>query len=574
MAAIKTVKETTTVRRPNLYVKSLTFNDGKTLSVNKNDIVVFVGPNNVGKSQALRDIKIKAQTDDPTVIFNAVQFSKEPSFSFEPWLKKLFVTEVYSGGTRKYSEFDFSIYSSELINDPKQYTRPGVFTEALVRFLNTEARLVIANPQDNIDRDETPRHPIHLLRKNHSLRKKISDEFQKAFGVPVFPFERFGKTTPFVLGDYPKLSEDYSDEIEREDAVADIVSRYPHLEKQGDGMRSFIGLMLYLIIDHYNTFLIDEPESFLHPPQSRLMGEIVGDLLSNEQQAFVSTHSIHFIQGLLEKCPERVKVVRITRTGNTNAFSILDKSQLLELSKDPFLKYSNVLEGLFYKNVVLCEADADCMFYSMINGAFDMKGPKGADTLFVHCGGKQRMASVARDLRALHVDFRVIPDFDIFNDKNTLKNLVEACGGTWSECERDFNVLSADILNRSRNDKPENVLLTEIQNLLNANSSKPVSNSKIESIKSLLEGESEWGRLKKSGLHGIPSGEPQNACTALLRQLKTIGIHVVPCGELERFVPDCAKHGPSWIQDVLDKHPDLSDPVFAGAKDFVRSWNL
>lgn len=577
MAENEIKTETKPVGRPNIYVQSLTFNDGTTLPVNKNDIVVFVGPNNVGKSQALKDVECLAKTATPGIIVPTVAFS---GFSqngtidgISLWLEKTIPHWEGFRGQHVYAGLDFMI-STDVACQPFMKNGPWELAKVFVCSIKTDSRLSVSTPPEIMDIVKQPKHPIHVLQQNAGIRNKVSKYFKLAFDVPLVLFTQFGKHLPLVLGPKPKLLDEYSDEIEREEKVAGILRSYPHLERQGDGMRSFAGIMLYLSIDHYNTFLIDEPELFLHPPQARLMGEIVGDLLSNEQQAFISTHSIHFIQGLLEKCPERVKVVRITRTGNTNAFSILDKSRLLELSKDPFMKYSNVLEGLFYKNVVLCEADADCMFYSMLNGASDMKGAKSADTLFVHCGGKQRMAAVVRDLCALHVDFRVVPDFDIFNDKNTLKNLVEACGGTWSECERDFNVLSADILNRSRNDKPENVLLTEIQNLLNANSFKPVSNSKIESIKSLLERESEWGRLKKSGLHGIPSGEPQNACTALLRQLKTIGIHVVPCGELERFVPDCGGHGPSWIQNVLDTHPELSDPIFAEAKAFVKSWNL
>ena len=41
---------------PGLYVESLIFNNGESININKDDIVVFVGPNNVGKSQSLKDI--------------------------------------------------------------------------------------------------------------------------------------------------------------------------------------------------------------------------------------------------------------------------------------------------------------------------------------------------------------------------------------------------------------------------------------------------------------------------------------------------------------------------------------
>lgn len=38
------------------YISQLKFNNGETLDISANDIVVFVGPNNAGKSQSLKDI--------------------------------------------------------------------------------------------------------------------------------------------------------------------------------------------------------------------------------------------------------------------------------------------------------------------------------------------------------------------------------------------------------------------------------------------------------------------------------------------------------------------------------------
>ena len=47
---------TTEGKTPALFVNSITFNNGETIKINKNDIVVFAGPNNAGKSQSLKDI--------------------------------------------------------------------------------------------------------------------------------------------------------------------------------------------------------------------------------------------------------------------------------------------------------------------------------------------------------------------------------------------------------------------------------------------------------------------------------------------------------------------------------------
>lgn len=47
------------------YISKITLNNGDSLPIQENDIVVFVGPNNAGKSQSLKDIyalsKEKAQ---------------------------------------------------------------------------------------------------------------------------------------------------------------------------------------------------------------------------------------------------------------------------------------------------------------------------------------------------------------------------------------------------------------------------------------------------------------------------------------------------------------------------------
>ena len=38
------------------YISRITFNNGESLDISRDDIVIFVGPNNAGKSQSLNDI--------------------------------------------------------------------------------------------------------------------------------------------------------------------------------------------------------------------------------------------------------------------------------------------------------------------------------------------------------------------------------------------------------------------------------------------------------------------------------------------------------------------------------------
>lgn len=562
------------VKRPNLYIEKLLFNNGESLEIGKGDIVVFVGPNNVGKSRTLRDIYACAGNNKSgVVVVSSAKFSQSSYNAVSEWLSAHhLVTD--EGNCRTYYGMQWSVNQYQV----SRAVGSGTFGEVVDAFLcqlDTAMRLNISRPPDAVGRRSQPAHPVHVLVKDPTLLQRVSTYFDKAFGVGLIPFVGYGKTIPLCVGEDP--GDDNRANLtgmQREALFLKALDALPQLHEQGDGMRSFAGIMLYLVLDFYNVFLVDEPEAFLHPPQATLIGNVVGELLAATQQAFISTHSIHFINGLLEKAPDRVKIVRITREGNHNTISTLENSRLLEISKDPFLKHSSLLEGMFYKNVVLCEGDADCMFYSMLNSAADMKGVKGTETLFTHCGGKQRMSKVIGALKELKVDIKVIPDFDVLNNESILKELVQVCGGEWGQIERDYNVLISDIKQRANVGETGADILKKISAELSDAMEIVVSQTKMRNIREMLSSNTEWDRLKEAGVSGIGAGNPCQSCKAVLSYLATIGIHVVHCGELERFVPVIGGHGQNWLHAVLDKYPDVSDSVYNAAKDFVRSWRL
>ena len=263
-------------------------------------------------------------------------------------------------------------------------------------------------------------------------RKWISDNFKKAFGIEVTPNILNGSTIPLCVGEPVKFDKEYEDEQARQEAYADILETYKQVQNQGDGIKSFTGILLYLMLDYFCTFLIDEPESFLHPPQAHIMGQIIGQALSDKQQCFISTHSEEIIKGLLEVCPERIKIIRITRKDDTNYFSVLDNNSFEVVWNDPLLKYSNIMSSLFHNSVVLCESDSDCKMYSIVESYLKQSSGKYSETLFIHCGGKQRMSKIALALRVLKIDVKLIADIDVLNDEAVFKGIVEAFGIDWT----------------------------------------------------------------------------------------------------------------------------------------------
>lgn len=62
-----------------------------------------------------------------------------------------------------------------------------------------------------------------------------------------------------------RLSYEYIQEIEK----------LPTLHSQGDGMRSYVGVLLHTSVGRESILLIDEPEAFLHPPQARQLGTML-----------------------------------------------------------------------------------------------------------------------------------------------------------------------------------------------------------------------------------------------------------------------------------------------------------
>ena len=48
--------------------------------------------------------------------------------------------------------------------------------------------------------------------------------------------------------------------------------QFQTLDEQGDGFRSYVGVVLSVLLSEGRTILLDEPEAFLHPMQARRLG--------------------------------------------------------------------------------------------------------------------------------------------------------------------------------------------------------------------------------------------------------------------------------------------------------------
>ena len=556
------------------YVSKLIFNNGESVEIKQDDIVLFVGPNNSGKSQSLKDIYALSQTTQKCTVVTGVEYGKY-SGSVVALLKRVSV-ETGAGNDIRY-QFLNGFMHVDINTDEwyiNRYPNHQGFRDLFVANLDTEKRLSTCTPPTAITRSAVKQHPIHFAAFNSSYRKWLSTNFKKAFGIEITPNILNGANIPLCIGQPVVLnSEAYDDEQSRQEAYADFISTYPQVQSQGDGIKSFTGILLYLMLDYYCTYLIDEPESFLHPPQAKIMGQIIGKTLTEHQQAFIATHSEDIIKGLLETCPERLKIIRITRDGNTNHFSVLNSDKFNEVWSDPLLKHSNIMSSLFHKTVALCESDSDCQMYSIIDNHIKQKQGKYSEALFIHCGGKQRMARVIMALRALDVDVKLIPDIDVLNDEAVFKGIVESYGISWETISSDYRIIVSH-LHSPKESINRQAAKAQITQVLDSSSNTTLTSDEIKQVQEAVKTISKWDNIKKMGASAIPAGDATAAFGRMNSVLKANGIHMVPVGELECFIKEVGGHGPNWVNNVLERYPDFDDSVYSTITKFVTMLSL
>ena len=547
---------------------SITFSDGTTVELGPTDVVVLVGPNNSGKSLALRDLEANIGGNLETAVVKSVIPNKiGTQEDFGVFIDKH--TQVKIQELKKvYSGYDFS-WSGE---HPKKFwpSHIDLFRSLFCLRIPTETRISASDPAASIDFLENPiSHPIHMLYEDDQLEKKISKYFRSAFGEDLILFRSGGSKIPLFVGDTPPLHAG-EDRISKTYVKRVRDSTIP-LHQQGDGMRSFASVILHtLAAITPSVLLLDEPEAFLHPPQARLLGEIIAKEKSSRAQLFVATHSPDVLQGLINVAPEHLHVLRIQRDGKVNRIKELDKERVKQISVDPLMKYSSVLSGVFHERVIICESDADCMFYSSILDIPKVHGGRQPDVLFVHAGGKHRMATLAKTLVDLDVPVDVVADIDILKEADFFQKIIDALGGEWCTIKSITNQVKNDIEQykpRLTVGKIKKRINTILDNLSPEDECPRVERSEIEKI---FRKDSSWDTVKRAGESAIPGGQATKKFQELQRLCKQMGLWIVPVGELEGFCRAVGGHGPAWVQQVIEQRDLAMDPDLEQARKFVR----
>ena len=556
---------------PTVTFKSITFSDGSTIQLSSTDIVVLVGPNNAGKSVALRELKERFGNTSGTIV---IKYTEKKivgkSEDFISLIEKYLYSDKSSLGIYiRCHEKGIFIAEDETLEEVWRRDMEK-FAPLLCTWISTETRITDSNPENAIDYyNERPTRPIQMIFLDNELESKISKYFRLAFGKDLIIFHAGGKQIPLLVGKRPSLvqgeqltSRTYSERLRN--------STVP-LERQGDGMRSFASVILHLLssIDSSMIF-IDEPEAFLHPSQASLLGEIIAKVKSPHAQLFTATHSADTLHGLINAAPNNLRVLRMQRDGNVNRIKELDKSLVNKISSDPLMKHSSVVSGVFHERVIICEADADCMFYNSLLDLQEVHGDRRPDVLFVHAGGKHRMATLAETLVALDVPVDIITDIDVLNDMRILEGIIKALDGDWAAIEP-----RATAVKRAIEEHKPWLNVNEIKKgIEGALAQEPSSGESVKQLRSrinaIFQQASPWDAVKNAGEAALPPGQATQQFQNLQELCKEMGLWIVPVGEMEGFCKSVGGHGPDWVRNVITERDLATDPELAHARNFVH----
>ncbi|MDP2858850.1 MAG: ATP-binding protein, partial [Bacillota bacterium] len=253
---------------PRVWIEALTFSDGTTIDCGPGDVVVVVGPNNSGKSVALRSIRAKAENpSEPSPVVADVRLARSGTAAeLAEWVARVAVRNPGNPDNPSFSTLGATVHKSHLGPHWDGSRGLGPLTRFFINLLNASDRLAAANPAPQIRLvQDPPAHPLHYLQRDDRLEEEISSQFHAAFGEDLVLNRNAGSEVPLLVGDKPSLSEG-QDRVSY--GYLEKLALLPAIHQQGDGMRSFTGVLLHTSFGPESVILIDEPEAFLHPPQA------------------------------------------------------------------------------------------------------------------------------------------------------------------------------------------------------------------------------------------------------------------------------------------------------------------
>jgi hypothetical protein len=493
-------------------------------------VTVFVGPNNSGKSKILREVEHFCQTGESNssnLLLDELAFTAFPgdkALDFINTLKQISDPResardnhiiFSSGGVRNEVPLEAVI---QCLQRPNSNLRS--FCSWLIAgktsMLDGQSRISLVNEQNGGDLQQAPVSSLQVLFRDYFKRREVRRIIYEAFGSH-FVIDPTNLGTLRIRLSEVEPNSDLEERALCTEAVQFYAAAQP-IEETSDGVKAFTGIVTQLIAGDPRVLLIDEPEAFLHPALASKLGyEVSRAALSTDKRVFASTHSPMFVMGCIQSGAP-VNIIRLTYRAGVATARLLPSNEISELMRNPLLRSTNVLNGLFYEFIIVTESDADRAFYQEVNERLLRFKPEWGipNCLFINAQNKQTVHTIVRPLRQLGIPSAGIVDIDALKE-----------GGTnWT-------------------------------NLLDGASIPPIAHNSFATLRSAVkQAMDRTGKdMKRAGGVDILDPTDHEAALDLLNHLADYGIFIVPGGELESWVKHLgvSRHGPPWLISVFEK---------------------
>ncbi|HZU45724.1 MAG TPA: ATP-binding protein, partial [Mycobacterium sp.] len=284
-------------------------------------VTAVVGANNSGKSTLLREIYMALVRElyvEPHqfLLLKALELRRSGSaLDMIDWLAQ-HVTRVPH--SRQGTQIGFMGQFQNQAEDPKTLhdlwamlqthrDRLASFHQYFAYHLTAETRLGLTAPQPRRNSFTDPAvQPVHYLEDDPEALSKIKALSERLFRQTL-TLDLLSNHLRLRVGK-PAVEAPPIDALTREYQQA--LAELPNLFEQGDGMKSLLGLLVPVVTAARPIFIIDEPEAFLHPPQAAALGQVLGELATeNRIQIILATHDRNLLTGLLQSEAD-ISVVR------------------------------------------------------------------------------------------------------------------------------------------------------------------------------------------------------------------------------------------------------------------------
>jgi hypothetical protein len=314
------------------------------------------------------------------------------------------------------------------------------------------------------------------------------------------------------------------------------MSQYRTIETEGDRLKSYVATCIALLLGRRPVCVVDEPEMCLHPPQAYNLGRFIGRYgASPDRATFVATHSSHVLRGVIQTAPD-LQIIRLTRHGARFSAHLVPSKVLSEILTRPTIRAETILDGVFAQAVIVVEADGDRAVYQSVFET--LNDEYRVDIHFAAVGGTGGIADTVRLYRTLRIPIAVIADLDVLADTDRMRSILAELA---SEEFVKATAEDASRLSAAIKDMPPTLSPDDARQRLVELTEHPMdwANSDDVHLRGRLNGLAHeldrMSRLKRGGIGAMPRDLAVDA-QALAERLSTVGLFVVPVGELEQWL--------------------------------------